>query len=135
DVILRVTPTAGGPTRLLLVGQSGIHPLVDGPGARLSPDGQWLLQQERASGGVFMRALNGAGRSLHPSATAFAWGTGHDRVYAASGRDVLALDPIGQVLKRWPNVASLGVGDLRLSPDGSRLAISQDFQLAVIELR
>lgn len=134
DVLLRVTPVAGGPTRLLLVGKSGIHPTYDGEGARLSEDGQWLLQRASASGGVYMRALNGAGRSLHASASAYAWSPEGDRVYAAVQRDLLALDRVGKVMRRWNGVARLAVGDIRVSPDGSRLAFSQDFHLAVITL-
>lgn len=135
DVLLRARPLKPGPARLLKVGKDGIQPYPDGAEPQLSPDGKWLLTRAGEAGGVAMRALASAGRTLHPSASAFAWGAKSDQIYLAIGPDIVAFNAAGKVVRRWAQVAELGVSHMAVSPDGRALAFGRDSSLAVIVLK
>jgi hypothetical protein len=135
DVLLRARQRDGGMERLLQVGRSGVLPMPAGRDPKLSPDGRWLLVKGNQEGGVYLRTLYGAGRLLHPTATAYAWAPNGANVYVAVDREILELDLIGKVIRRWPHVAELGVGQLTVSPDDRFLAFGADFQLSAIRLR
>jgi hypothetical protein len=135
EVLLRARPLKPGPARLLKVGKVGINALPDGALPKLSPDGKWILVRATDTSGVSLRALNGGGRNLHPTATAYAWGAKANTVYVAASGDILALDAIGKVLRRWPQVSDAAVSYMSVSPDGRALAFGQENTLAVILLR
>lgn len=135
EVLLRARPLRPGPARLLKVGKSGINTLPDGAMPKLSPDGKWILVRAGETSGVSLRALNGGGRNLHPTATAYTWGSKANTVYVGAAGDILALDPIGKVLRRWPQVSEAAISHMSVSPDGRALAFGQDNTLAVILLR
>lgn len=135
DVLLRARPLQPGPARLLKVGKEGIQPLPDGADPRLSPDGKWLLTRATEMGGVAIRSLGAAARTLHPNATAYAWGAKADQIYLAIGPDIAAFNASGKLIRRWPQVAELGVSHMAVSPDGRAMAFGRDSSLAVILLK
>lgn len=134
SVVVQTRDLQGDPTeRLLMVGAGGVVPLPNGVDPALSPDGKWLLERAGVRG-VYLRTLYGAGRLLDPTATAYAWAPDGQHVYLAQDRAIAEIDLIGHVIRRWPNLAALSVGQLAVSPDGRYLSFGADFGLSTLRL-
>ena len=104
-------------------------------GAKLSPDGRWLLTRTTSGSGLALRLVTGGFRVLSQTATAYDWSPEATKVYAAIDRDVVALDLKGRELRRWSGLANLAVGQVNVSPDGKQLAFSADYGLAVVSVQ